>query len=69
MKRVFYTLVAILLCCNMVKAQPLATKGFIPIKDSKLYYESTGQGEAIILLHAGFFGSYHVEAAGSRSSE
>lgn len=30
------------------------TKGYIPVKDSKIYYETVGQGYPIILLHAGF---------------
>jgi len=30
------------------------TQAYLPIQDSKIYYETTGQGEPLLLLHGGF---------------
>src|SRR5690348_13971978 len=33
---------------------PNPKNGFITVADSKLYYETTGTGESIVLLHGGY---------------
>jgi pimeloyl-ACP methyl ester carboxylesterase len=40
--------------CKGQEIIPGSLSGFITIADSKLYYETTGTGEAILLLHGGF---------------
>lgn len=51
----FFLVGCIIWSCSTTKQlhQPV-TKGLIPVKDSKIYYEAIGQGEPIVLLHAGF---------------
>lgn len=41
-------------CSGTKYADTSITRGYIPVKDSKIYYEAVGQGAPIILLHAGF---------------
>lgn len=43
--------------CSAQDIKPVTHTGFITVADSKLYYESTGKGEAIVLLHGGFMDS------------
>ncbi|HYM92670.1 MAG TPA: alpha/beta hydrolase [Chitinophagaceae bacterium] len=43
--------------CKDQEKKPVSLSGFITVADSKLYYESTGTGEAILLLHGGFMNS------------
>ena len=43
-----------LTACNTTTASPDKKTGYITIADSKLYYETTGKGDAILFLHAGF---------------
>jgi len=44
----------VLISCGGKKENPVTKTGFIAIADSKLYYETTGEGDAIVLLHGGF---------------
>ena len=44
--------VLIISCKNQLLMKP-EKYGFIQIEDSKIYYEVFGQGEPIILIHAG----------------
>ena len=56
MKVVCYFLIACCLwsCAVINTSDTSVLKGYIPVKDSKLYYESVGKGDPVILLHAGF---------------
>ena len=55
LKNIFVILVAFLFAaCSSKKTKPVTISGFISIADSKLYYETTGTGEAIVLLHGGY---------------
>jgi 3-oxoadipate enol-lactonase len=40
--------------CSAQANKGVAQTGFITVADSKLYYESTGKGKPIVLLHGGF---------------
>jgi len=40
--------------CDNKLPEAVTKTGFVPVADSKLYYESTGKGEAIVLLHGGY---------------
>jgi len=46
--------VILIYACNDAAGLPPTKTGFITVADSKLYYETTGGGEAIVLLHGGF---------------
>lgn len=50
---ILIVIVSSILACNQSPEMKTNT-GFITVADSKLYYESTGQGEAIVLIHGGF---------------
>jgi 3-oxoadipate enol-lactonase len=47
---------SILICCNTTPGNTgkiETVTGFIPVANSKLYYEITGKGEPVLLLHGG----------------
>lgn len=46
--------VILLQACNNSSDKAETKTGFITVADSKLYYETTGKGEAVVLLHGGF---------------
>ena len=56
MKGLLLFLVACMIwsCSTTKPLNQSVAKGYIPVKDSKIYYEAVGQGDPIVLLHAGF---------------
>ncbi len=40
--------------CQQKPAGPEHKTGFVPIADSKIYYETTGKGDPVLFLHGGF---------------
>jgi 3-oxoadipate enol-lactonase len=44
----------LLIACKLSVTTPVTTSGYIAIADSKIYYETTGEGPAVIFLHGGF---------------
>jgi 3-oxoadipate enol-lactonase len=45
---------ALVCACNTAERAKGTKSGFIATKDARIYYESTGKGDPLLLLHAGF---------------
>lgn len=47
-------LAILLTSCHTAKQTATTTSGYIKVNDARLYYQSTGNGDPLMLLHAGF---------------